>query len=232
MSNSDTIFALQGLGVATPPRNQLATITALGTGETLLTMGSDSGSNVTAFLPFPGATGIYGSSNTVDPNANAAVLLDNTGGKTGSSRGASRPYFNTLSFDGRAFRIRIQGRFVTSAGSNTVTFNVYQNTIANGPVTGSGHKIGSVAIGGAAVGAINGNFIVEVMGEWDSISGNMQGAEQWGAAGGFYAARAVGQATPFAVAAPLSNSLMFATVTFGAGAANAITPLEFAFEDC
>jgi hypothetical protein len=194
-------------------------------------MGSDSGTNVTAFLPFPGATGIFGSSNPGDINANQAVLVDNTGGKTASNRGASRPYFNTASFDGRAFTIRVQGRFTTSAGSNTLTVNIYQNTIANGPVTGSGNKIASIAIGGAAIGAINGSFIVEATGVWDSVSAKMMGAESWGSASGFYAARALGQATPFAVAAPLSNSLMFATVTFAAGAANVISPVELAFED-
>lgn len=232
MSNSDTIFALPGLGVATPPRNQLAALSALGTGATLLTMGSDSGSNVTAFLPFPGATGIYGSSNPVDANANASVLLDNTGGKSGSVRGASRPYYNTASFDARAFRIRLQGRFLTSAASNTLTATFYQNTIANGPVTGSGNIIGTVAVGGAAIGnAVTSSFIFEVTGLWDSVSAKMYGAEIWGSAAGFYGTRAIGQATPFAVAAPLSNSLMFATMTFAAGAANTLTPIEFAFED-
>src|SRR5271155_3297107 len=146
MSNCDTIFALQGLGVATPPRNQLATQTALGTGQTLFTMGADSGTNVTAFMPFPGAASIYGASNPVDPNANASVLLDNTGGKTGSARGATRPYYNTASFDGRAFTIRLQGRFTTTTSPTTLTFQVYQNTIANGPVVGSGHVISSTAI--------------------------------------------------------------------------------------
>jgi hypothetical protein len=232
MSNSDTIFALQGTGLATPPRNQLAALSALGTTATLLTMGSDSGTNVTAFMPFPGATGIYGASNSVDPNANAAVLLDNTGGKSSSVRGASRPYYNTFSFDARGFRLRLQGRFLTSAASNTLTVTFYQNTIANGPVVGSGHIIGTVAIGAAGIGnAVASSFIAECTGMWDSVSGNMYGAEIWGAAAGFYGARAVGQATPFAVAAPLSSSLMFATMTFVAGAANTLTPIEFAFED-
>jgi hypothetical protein len=231
VSNSDTIFALQGLGVATPPRNQLATLTALGTGETLLTMGSDAGTNVTAFLPFPGQSDIVGSSSPADVNANAAILLDNTGGKTSSNRGASRPYFNTLSFDGRAFRVRVQGRFVSSAAANTLTLKFYQNTKAAGPVTAGAGLFATVAIGAAALGSVSGNFIAEAAGEWDSVSAKMQGAEAWGAAAGFYAARAVGQSTPFAVAAPLSNSLMFISATFGAGAANAITPVEISFED-
>jgi hypothetical protein len=232
MSNSDTIFALQGLGVATPPRNQLATITGIAaTTETLLLMGSDSGSNVTAFMPFPGQSDIYGSSNPVDPNANASILLDNIGGKMGSSRGASRPYFQNLSFDGRAFRVRIQGRVLFGAAANTLTINIYQNTKANGPVLG-GNKIASVAIGAAAITAVSGNFIVEATGEWDSVSAKMQGSEQWGSAAGFYATRAVGQSVPFAVAAPLSNSLMYASVTFATGPGNSITPFEFAFEDC
>lgn len=231
MSNSDTIFVLNGNGLATPPRNQLATLTALGTGTTLLTMGSDSGTNVTAFMPFPGATGIYGASNPGDINANAAILLDNTGGKTASNRGASRPYFNTSSFDARSFRIRVSGRFVSSAASNGITFTIFQNTIANGPVTGGAGTIGTV-VGTATVGnAVSGAFVVEAAGMWDSVSGNMFGVEIWTAQAGVYTARAAGNATPFAVAAPLSNSLFFVQAKFATGAANAITPIEFGFED-
>jgi hypothetical protein len=230
MSNQDTIFSLAGFGVATPPRNQLAALSALGTGATLLTMGSDSGSNVTAFMPFPGATGIFGASNPVDANANAAVLLDNTGGKSGSARGASRPYYNTSSFDGRGFRLRVMGRFLSSAAANGLTVSFYQNTIANGPVTGSGHIIGTVSTANTIGNAVSGSFLFEVTGMWDSVSALMYGAEVWGAAGGLYATRVVGSTT-FAVAAPISNSLMFATMTFATGAANTLTPIEFSFED-
>lgn len=229
--NFDTVLALQGTGLATPPRNVLATRTGLATAETLLTMGADSGTNVTAFLPFVGQTDIVGASNPSDPNANASILQDNLGGKSASQRGASRPYFNSDSFNGRGFRVRLSGRFVSSAASNGILFKIYQNTKANGPVTGGAGVIGSIATGNTIGNAVTGSFIAEFTAMWDSVSNNMFGAEAWCAAAGVYATRAAGNATPFTVTAPLSNSLLFASVTFTTGAANAITPIELSYED-
>lgn len=228
--NCDTVYALQGAGQVTPSRNVLATRTGLATAETLLTMGSDSGTNVTAFLPFPGQSDIVGSSNAGDPNANSAILLDNLGAKVGA-RGSNRPYFFQDSFNARGFRVRASGRFVSSAAANGILFKLYQNTKAAGPVLGGAGVIASIATGNTIGNGVTSSFIVEGVGMWDSVSGNMFGAEAWCAAAGVYATRAAGNATPFAVAAPLSNSLFFATVTFTTGAANAITPIELAIED-
>jgi hypothetical protein len=230
MANSDSILVLNGGGVATPARNLLASQTGLGTVETLITMGTDAGTNVTAFMPFVGQTDIVGRSNPMSINANAAILTDQYGAKAGE-RGVGAPYFNTSTFDGRAFRLRIQGRFLSSAASNSLTVKFYQNTKANGPVTGTGNVIGSIATTATIGNAVSGSFIAEAVGQWDSVSGNMMGAEAWAAAAGAYGARAAGQSTPFAVASPLSNSLMFVTIKFATGAANSITPIEFAFED-
>jgi hypothetical protein len=232
MSNSDTIFSLQGLGAgAGAPRNQLAAVTALGTTETLLTMGADSGTNVTAFMPFPGQSDITGSYSPTDPNANASILLDNTGSKVGSNRGSSRPYYQQLSFSGRGIRIRLQGRFVSSAALNGMLFKFYVNTKAAGAVTAGAGVASSIATGNTIPTATTSSFIAEATVMWDSTSNLMFGAEAWAAAAGVYGARVAGNATPFTVTAPISNYLMFASITFTTGAANAITPIEFAFED-
>src|SRR5260221_729144 len=182
--NCDTIYALQGsqgAAVLTPGRGILAARTGLATAETLLTMGADNATNVTALLNFPGQTDIVGVSNPGDPNAMAATLLDNWGAKVGA-RGGNRPYFNTGSFDGRGFRIRVMGRFVSSAAANAITFKFYQNTKVAGPVTAGAGVIGSIATGTTIGNAVTGSFVAEAVGMWDSISGNMFGAEAWCAA--------------------------------------------------
>jgi hypothetical protein len=234
MANSDTILALNGYGATTASRNQLASITGLTTAETIFTMGADSGTNVNAFLPIVGQTGIYGHSNPMSVNVNTAGLLDQFGAKAGE-RGASAPWFNTGSFDGRALRFRVQGRFVTGAGSNTLTIKMYLQAASSGAVLAAAKLLGSAAMGGAAMAANSGNFVVECTALWDSVSTYVQGAESWGAATtasgtSYYATRAV-NATSLAITAPLSNWIFIASATFAAGSGNAVTPIEMAYED-
>jgi hypothetical protein len=235
MANSDTILALQGFGATTASRNQLASITGIAaTTETIFTMGTDSGTNVNAFLPIVGQTGIYGRANPMSININTATLLDQLGAKAGE-RGASAPWYNTSSFDGRGLRFRVQGRFVSGAASNTLTIKMYLQTVANGAILAGGKLLGTAAMGGAAMAASSGNFIAEVTAMWDSVSAYIQGAEQWGAATtaagtSYYQARAI-NATSVAIAAPLSGWLFIASATFASGPGNAVTPIEMAYED-
>jgi len=231
MANSDTILALNGFGATTAARNQLASQTGLGTAETYFTMGTDAGSNVNAFLPFVGQTDIVGRSNPMSVNVNAASLLDQWGAKAGE-RGATSPWFNSSTFDGRAFRLRVQGDFTSSAASNGITVKFYIQTKANGATTaGAAGTVATVATGTTIGNAVKGTFIAEVTGMWDSTSNLMQGTESWGAAAGLYVSRAVGQATPFTVTAPISNYIWLPTIKFATGAANVFTPIEIAYED-
>jgi len=236
MANSDTILALNGpvTATTTPPRNQLAQQTGLATAETILTMGSDAGTNVGAFLPVVGQTGIYGTSNPMSININPGILFDQLGAKAGE-RGAGRPWYNTGTFDTRGFRVRLQSRFVTGAASNTVTVKFYLQAAATGAVLAGAKLLGSAAMGGAAMAASSGNVISEVMCLWDSVSTYVQGAESWGAATtaagtSYYSTRAV-NATSLAITAPLSSWIILASITFVAGATNTITPIELAYED-
>lgn len=232
MANSDTILSLRGniTATATPLRNVLASQSGLGTTETLLTMGTDAASNVTAFLPFVGQTDILGRSNPQSINVNPAILLDQYGAKAGE-RGATSPYFNAGTLNALSFTCRVQGAFTSSAASNSVTIKFYVNTKAAGPVTAGAGTLATVATGATIGNAVSGTFIAEAGGMWDSVSNLMQGTEAWGAAAGVYVARAVGQSTPFTVTAPLSNYLLFASIKFATGAANVVTPLELAYED-
>jgi hypothetical protein len=232
MANSDTILAIRGsvTAAATPARNVLASQSGLATAETLLTMGTDAGTNVTAFLPFVGQADIVGRSNPMSINANTAILLDQYGAKAGE-RGVSAPYFNTGSLNGLSFTFRVQGLLTSSAASNGLTVKVYVNTKAAGAVTAGAGTLATIATGATIGNAVSGTFIAEVGGMWDSTSNLMQGTESWGAACGVYVSRAVGQGTPFTVTAPLSNYLIFASIKFATGAANVITPVELAYED-
>ena len=231
MANSDTIYALNGFGSTTPGRNQLQSVTALGTGATLLTMGSDtSGTYPTAFMPIPGQASIFGASNPLSINTNGANVIDQLGAKAGE-RNAARPWYNQLSFDARSLRIRLQGKLTSSAASNGLTCIFYINTVVAGPVTAGAGTIATIATAATIGNTVNGNFIFEAGMEWDSVSNLMQGTESWGCAAGVYVARAVGQATPFTVTAPISNYLLFASLKFATGAANVFSPSEMSFED-
>jgi hypothetical protein len=232
MSNSDTVLAIRGaaVAVATPARNILASQSALGTAETLFTMGTDAGTNVTAFLPFVGQTDIVGRSNPLSINAQTAGLLDQYGAKAGE-RGVGAPYFNSNSFNGLSFTFRVSGLLTSSAASNGLTIKVYVNTKANGPVTGGAGTLATIATAASIGNATSGTFVAEAGGMWDSVSNTMQGTEAWGAAAGVYVARAVGQSTPFTVTAPLSNYIIFASFKFATGAANVCTATEMAYED-
>jgi hypothetical protein len=231
MANSDTIFALNGFGSTTPGRNQLQSVTALGTTATLLTMGSDtSGTTPTAFLPIPGQASIFGASNPLSINANGANMIDQLGAKAGE-RNAARPWYNQLSFDARSLRIRLQGKLTSSAASNGLTCIFYINTVAAGPVTAGAGTIATIATAASIGNAVSGNFIFEAGMEWDSVSNLMQGTEAWGCAAGVYVTRAVGNAIPFTVTAPISNYLLFASLKFATGASNVFSLSELSFED-
>ena len=231
MANSDTILALNGFGSTTPARNQLQSITGLGTVATLITMGSDtSGTTPTAFMQIPGQASIFGASNPMSVNVGGAQVVDQLGAKAGE-RGAVRPWFNQLSFDARSLRVRLQGKFTSSAASNGLTCIFYINTTTAGPVTAGAGTIATIATAASIGNAVSGNFVFEAGMEWDSVSNLMQGTESWGAAGGVYVSRAVGNATPFTVTAPISNYLLFASLKFATGAANVFSPSEFSFED-
>jgi hypothetical protein len=230
LANSDTILALNGFGSTTPGRNQLQSLTALGTTATLLTMGSDtSGTTPTAFMQIPGQSSIFGASNPLSVNVGGAQMVDQLGAKAGE-RGAVRPWFNQLSFDARSLRIRLQGKFTSSAASNGLTCIFYINTTAAGAVTAGAGTIATIATGATIGNAVSGSAIFESTFEWDSVSNLMQGTEFWGAAGGLYVTRATNAST-FTVTAPISNYLLFASIKFATGAANVFSPSELSFED-
>jgi len=220
--NSDSFAALQG-GASASSRNLLVPLTGLATAETIFTMGSDAGSGVNAFIQIPQQSAIVGSNAPLDPNANSSFTIDQLGAGGDYRLLRGRPYFNSGSFDGRAFRVRVTGRLLTSAAANTVTVKLYQNTTA---------ALGGTALISAASAslgnAVAGNFLVEAGLIWDSASQKLFG-EAYGIVAGNYTARTTVSAGGISVTTP-ANLLFVASITFSTGAANTCTPIEFGAE--
>jgi len=214
--NTDSFVARQtGTG-----RNNMLSQTGLGTAETIFTMGTDTGS-ANAFVKIPSGTEVFGSNNPLDPNASAASLSGNVGRPT-PYRG-SRPYFNTTSFDGRAFEILITGKYTTSAaaGGTGHTIKLYQNTTA-----ALGGNVLLTLTSSTSEAADNWNFMARATLLWDSTSGKLGGIVS-GYIGETVKTPAIVGTGPITGLTSISNLLFVASVTFASGAANVITPVEF-----
>jgi len=212
--NTDSFAALQtGTG-----RNNLLSQTGLGTAETIFTVGTDTGT-ANAFVSIPSGSGVIGSANPLDPNASAASLGGNVG-RPDVYRGM-RPYFNSSSFDGRAFQINLSGRYTTSAAATSAghVIKIYQNS--------------SAALGGNALitltsstteAAGNWNFQAQATLVWDSVSQKLAGT-----ASGYIGetVKALAVVGPVTGLTSIASLLFVASVTFATGAANVITPVEF-----
>jgi hypothetical protein len=214
--NSDTLASIQ---TGTGKRSQLLPLTALGTAETIFTMGTDTGS-ANAFVSVPLQTGVVGSSNPLDPNGNASILGGGLGRQWGAVPGTGRPYYNSSSFDCRPFLVTLSGRFTTSAVDSATghAINLYQNTSA-----ALGGNLLFSGITSATLAAGNYSFFLQATLIWDSVSQTLSG-ESFSVVGGGASAR--GAIAPISVTSP-GNLLFVASTKFNTGAANTITPVEF-----
>lgn len=215
--NSNTIAGLQG----GTKRNNLLAITAIGTAQTIFTMGTDSGSTTTAaFLQIPTQTAIQGTISPFGPNVNQALL--DAGFSAPTNNALPQPPFNSSSFDGRPFRVRVSGGAVAGSASNTITVAILQNTTA---VLAGGNTVASMAAGGAGLGAANYNFNLDAYCIWDSTSQKLQCTP-----GGMVAGTVVTTTATTATGVTLPGTFFVAAITFAAGAANTVTPVEFSIE--
>lgn len=214
--NSNTVVGLQG----GTKRNNLLVQTGLATAATILTMGTDAGTSVNAFINIPNQTTTQGAISPMGPNVNQALL---DGGFTVSTNPAlPQPPFNTSSFDGRPFRVRVTGGAVAGSSSNTITVAILQNTSA---VLAAGNTIASFAAGGAALAAGNYNFDLNATCIWDSVSQKLVAIP-----GGAVAGTVVTNTATTATGVALPGTFLVASITFAAGAANTVTPIEFSIE--
>jgi hypothetical protein len=213
--NSNTIAGLVG----GTKRNNLLAITAIGTGQTILTMGTDSGSTTTsAFLAIPTQTNIQGTISPLGPNVNQALL--DAGFTVPNYNALPNPPFNSSSFDGRPFRVRLSGGCVTSAGTNTATVAILQNTTA---VLAGANTLASQVSGTLAAANFNFNMTVDCL--WDSTSQKLVTTQS-----GVIAGTIVTASAATATGVTLPGTFIIAAITFGAGAANTVTPVEFSIE--
>jgi len=166
--NANTILAYRG-GTA---RNQIAAI--VGTAGDISTatparLNTDATANsVQAILSIPTQAAIVGTFNPLALEANAAILGPAYGRLFGNVRGNAAPYFNTASFDGVPFRLRVSG--TASMGANGAQSLLIQ--IVHGPaatIGGAGNTIiasTGAAFATAAGGAADFSIVAEVL--WDS----------------------------------------------------------------
>jgi hypothetical protein len=163
MSNASSIIGyIGGTG-----RNQIPTVTVTTAVETNIPIVTDSGVNGVAILAIPQQTANVGSSTPLSPNANPAII--GAGAQAyGPIEGSQAPFFNSTSFDGRAFRIRLTGTATSAAiASQTLIFNLYIGTSKAGTKIFSTTAFTGVATAGTY------SFIVEATLLWDSVSQNL-----------------------------------------------------------
>lgn len=143
-------------------RGQLASLAVPNATELAALVNTDTGTTA-AVLSIPLQTTILGTSNGLGPNVNSAILVP-TGGLLGATSD-----FNSSSFDGHAFKVRIAGTAVVAAvASQTLAINLRLGTTIAGTLLA-----GPTAIAVAAGG--NFNFLVEATLLWDSVSQSVTG---------------------------------------------------------
>jgi hypothetical protein len=232
--NANTILAFRGGS----GRNQIAPLPTTGTAGNLATAAAarlysdTTGTFNYAILAVPLQTAIIGSSNPLDINTNGAILGPAYGRMFGTPRGSQSPYFNSASFDGVPFRLRVSG--VATMGANGAQSLLVN--IIHGPATtiaGAGNT--TIASTGAALatvagGAANFSIVAELL--WDStlgyISGRQSSVISFVTPSTQVQSDVVLAAEPACASAALLQFQVF--VTAGNGAASLVQIKEFALE--
>lgn len=166
MANWNTIAGLFG-GTG---RNQILSQTLASTTETLFQVQTDSGTPTTAIIAVPYGSGVIGTSNPLDINANPAITGFNFGAFGGRPNGTNAPWFSSTSFDAaRPFKLRIVGTALSVAGtSNALTINLYNGTTLGGTKIANSGSI-------SAATAENITFEIEANLQWSSAIGSLSG---------------------------------------------------------
>jgi|SRR5581483_9286715 len=166
-------------------------------------------------FPYPIAQGV-GTGSPAFPAGSSAVL-------------AVRPDIALGLIDGHPFRVRAYGKATGGASAGALTINMYWvgSTVTNpATVPVSGNKLATLAT--SSLSGASGNFQMEAVFIWDSVSQAMQGS-YYKAGTGVTATAAVALAN---VVSPTSvTALQFLmTATFAGGTANSVTLTEFSLE--
>lgn len=168
--NSDTFASFSAAYPSGHPFALPAAFTTTSATETqfLLTNGQP------AVIAVPQGNEILGAQTPFSPNANSVYSAES--GRAGKWLGETRPFFNSGSFNNRAFRLRAEG-FIAGGGTTltsiSATIAIYAALTQASTVT-SGTKIASVAITGG-IGNAKANWIIDSTMLWDSVSQLLNG---------------------------------------------------------
>jgi hypothetical protein len=165
MSNVNTIAGFIG-GTG---RNQIPVITVTTASETNIPIVTDSGVNGVAVLTVPQQGAVVGANTPISPNANPSII--GFGSQAyGPIEGSQAPFYNSGSFDGRPFRIRLAGSVTSAtAASQTILFTLYLGTTK----AGTALKATTAFAGVAAAGTYP--FYLDATVLWDSVSQTVNG---------------------------------------------------------
>lgn len=211
-------------------RNQIALQTLAATTETAFVINTDTANTTaTALVSVPAGGGIAGSVAPLNPDSNAALLQQNTSFTI--PRGIARPEFNSTSFDGRPFKVRLFGTGVAVAnGAASVTIKLYSGTSTSVVGTAGNVMASTGAVATVAGGAYN--FYVEATLIWDSgtqlLDGYYTTSANFGAASTFVAPTKA-NTTPLAVTS-VANLKFLATATWGNAVGGTCQVKEFSLE--
>jgi len=227
--NANTILAFRaGTG-----RNQLADQVGDFTTATAAVINAGS-TTATAVLRIPLQTPILGSFNPLSPNANSAVLGPAYGRQYGRKvLGNQAPYFNSSSFDGVPFRVRVSGKATMGADvTQTLLIELALQTSATYNALNVVGNTGA-AFATAAGGACKFSLVAECL--WSSGNGsNGNLAARHSATIGFAATEQVVSdiiQTNLALAAAAAANLTFVVfATSGHAASSTLHYDEFALE--
>lgn len=224
MSNLNSVYGFASPGTT---RNTFPAQAIAATAETILTIGTDTGT-ANYFLVAPSGGQIYGSNSGIDPNGNPSII-DRSNYITGLPSGESNDQFNSTSWSGRRFKVRITGTGTAGHnGAQTVLINLYQGTSAT---LGSDSIIATTGAAYAvAQGATNVNFdfSIEATLQWSVGSQLLSGFYTANVAGGTTSQIKTPTVLANLPAVTSAAGLSFlATVTMGNAAASTIQISEF-----
>jgi len=221
MANTNSLVGFAQSGTT---RNSFPTQTVATATETILTLNTDAGT-AGFYLTLPTGGQVYGATTGLDVNANPAIT-DRSNYIYGLPSGESNDQFNSSSWDGRLFKVRVVG--IGNAGANagqTLQVNLYQGSSAT---VGSNTKIGTTGTGLAAVAGGAFSFYIEGTYLWDAtsqiLSGSYSSLISFAATSQFTTTTKV---TASVTSVTAANLVFNATLALGNGASSTITLREF-----
>lgn len=227
MSNLNSVYGFAQTGTA---RNQFPLQTVAATAETILQIGTDT-TAVNYFLVAPSGGSVFGATTGLDYNANPSVT-ERSNYISGLPSGESNDQFNSSSWSGHAFTVRVVGTGTAGHnGAQTVLFNLYQGTSAT---LGSDKIIGTTGSAFAIAQSssnVSFDWMIEATLQWDSTSQLLSGWYIGNVAGGTTSQFTAPTVLPNLPAVTTAAGLSFlATVTLGNAASSTIQVTEFVID--